>query len=112
MSRLSAGARKRLPRSSFAVPQKRSASGGEGGYPVPDSAHARAALSRVSANGSPAEKAAVRRKVKSKFPGIAVGMALGGPVPEPDVDNPKGFAKGGMAHGPGCSCKMCRGGMA
>ncbi len=40
------------------------------------------------------------------------GMALGGPVPEPDVDNPKGFAKGGMAHGQGCSCKMCRGGMA
>ena len=39
-------------------------------YPVNDASHARNALSRVSANGTPAEKAAVRGKVARKFPSI------------------------------------------
>jgi hypothetical protein len=43
---------------------------GAGSYPIQDAAHARAALSRVSANGTATEKAEVRRKVKAKFPGI------------------------------------------
>ena len=41
-----------------------------GRYPVEDKAHARAASPRVSANGSPAEKAKVRAKVSEKYPGI------------------------------------------
>lgn len=71
MGRLTAAQRKRMPKSEFALPSKRK--GGKGGYPIPDKAHARDALSRVSANGTAAEKATVRAKVKRKFPGIAVG---------------------------------------
>lgn len=39
---------------------------------MPDESHARDALSRVSANGSPAEKAAVRRRVHAKYPDIDI----------------------------------------
>jgi hypothetical protein len=46
----------------FALPGKR--------YPIEDKSHARNALARVSANGSPAEKAKVRSAVHSKFPDI------------------------------------------
>lgn len=63
MSKLSSSQRKALPKTAFAIPGKRK-------YPIPDKSHARNALSRVSANGSPAEKAAVRRKVAAKYPGI------------------------------------------
>ena len=61
-----------MSKSEFAVPGKKTASNpaGKGGYPIPDAAHARDALSRVSANGTPAEKATVRAKVHAKFPGI------------------------------------------
>lgn len=79
---LSTTARKGLPSSSFAVPGKRP---GSGSYPVPDAAHARAALSRVSQFGSPSEKSAVRSKVSAKFPGIGAPkkMQLGGLVGAP-----------------------------
>ena len=60
--RLTAKRRDALPASDFAVPGRR--------YPVEDASHARNALARVSQHGSPAEKAAVRRKVHEKFPGI------------------------------------------
>ncbi len=40
-------------------------------------AAARDALSRVSANGSPAEKAEVRRKVESKYPTIKQKTSVG-----------------------------------
>lgn len=73
MSKLTAGERKALPKQDFALPAKRSASGGSGGYPIPNASHARDALSRVSANGTPAEKATVRAKVHKKFPGIKLG---------------------------------------
>jgi hypothetical protein len=63
MAVLTTKERKRLPKSSFAVPGKRA-------YPVEDASHARNALARVSQFGSSAEKAKVRAKVKSKFPGI------------------------------------------
>ena len=63
MPKLTTKVRKNLPASDFAVPQGRK-------YPVEDAAHARNALSRVSANGTPEEKAAVRRKVAQKFPNI------------------------------------------
>lgn len=62
--RLTAAERHKLPAGDFALFGER--------YPVEDKAHAKAALSRVSANGSPEEKAAVRRKVKEKFPSMKV----------------------------------------
>lgn len=64
MGRLTAKARRALPKSDFAGPHE--------SYPDEDPAHARAALSRVSEFGSPALKAEVRRKVKAKFPGMTV----------------------------------------
>jgi len=39
-------------------------------YPITDKAHARNALARVAAFGTPAEKAAVKRKVYKKFPSL------------------------------------------
>lgn len=56
--------KKSLPKSSFALPSSR-------GYPIPDVAHARNALARVSQFGTPAEKAKVRSAVAKKFPGVA-----------------------------------------
>lgn len=63
MAKLNAKKRNALPKKAFAEPGKRK-------YPIEDKAHARDALSRVSANGSPAEKSKVRAAVKKKFPGI------------------------------------------
>lgn len=63
MAKLTAKQRNKMPNSTFAVPSRRA-------YPVNDESHARNALARVSQFGSPAEKSAVKRKVKSKFPGI------------------------------------------
>jgi hypothetical protein len=51
-----------MPTGEFALPGRR--------YPVEDKAHARNALSRVSQDGTPAEKATVRRKVHRLFPGL------------------------------------------
>lgn len=65
--KLTAAARKRIPRSEFAVPGK---APGSGSYPIPDASHARNALSRVSQFGSASEKAAVRAKVHAAFPNI------------------------------------------
>jgi hypothetical protein len=69
---LSAKQRQALPSSSFALPGKGKGpkGAGAGSYPIPDKSHARNALARVSQHGSPAEKATVRAKVKSKFPDI------------------------------------------
>lgn len=63
MARLSAAARKRLPKSAFVYPGRRA-------YPIHDRAHARAALSRVSQHGSPAQKARVRSAVRSRYPSM------------------------------------------
>lgn len=60
---LRAGARKALPKGDFVFPKERR-------YPIENASHARAALSRVSQFGSPAEKAKVRAAVHSKYPGI------------------------------------------
>lgn len=56
-------ARKKLSSRSFAEPRERK-------YPIEDKAHARNALARVSAHGTPAEKARVRAAVHKKFPSI------------------------------------------
>lgn len=60
MAKLSAEGRRELPGSAFAGPKR--------SYPINDESHARNALSRVSANGSPALKAEVRAKVREKYP--------------------------------------------
>ncbi len=70
LAELNAAQRKRLKKSQFALPSKRSKSGGSGGYPINDASHARNALARVAQHGTPAEKARVRAAVARKFPGI------------------------------------------
>jgi hypothetical protein len=70
MALLNAIERNALPEKAFALPGRR--------YPYHDSAHARAALSRVAANGTASEQAIVRAKVKAKYPAMTVdgsGMA-------------------------------------
>jgi hypothetical protein len=62
MAKLSSKKRNALPDSSFAGPGR--------SYPINDASHARNALSRVAANGSPEEKAEIRRKVAKKYPSI------------------------------------------
>ena len=69
MGKLNMAARKRLPKSSFALPGKgKGPSGkGSGSYPIPDKSHARNALARSS--GKPVA-AKVRAAVHAKFPSI------------------------------------------
>jgi len=64
MAKLTAKKRNKISGKDFALPGRR--------YPIEDKAHAKNALARVSQHGSSAEKAAVRRKVHGKFPGIGV----------------------------------------
>ena len=63
MAVLTSKQRKRLKSATFALPKVRK-------YPLPDLAHARNALARVAQHGTPAEKAAVRRKVYKKYPSL------------------------------------------
>ena len=60
--RLTAKERHALPANDFALPGGR--------YPVNDANHARAALSRVAANGTPTEQDRVRAAVHRKYPSI------------------------------------------
>lgn len=62
MGTLTTTARRAIPRTDFALPGRR--------YPIENKAHAKDALARVSANGSPEEKAMVRREVARRFPGV------------------------------------------
>jgi hypothetical protein len=62
MTKLTTATRKMIPTSEFALPGRR--------YPIEDEAHARNALARVSQDGTPAEKATVRRKVRRQFPDL------------------------------------------
>lgn len=62
MAKLTTSGRDKILAKNFAGPGR--------SYPVEDKAHARAALSRVSANGSSAVKAEVRHKVAEKYPTI------------------------------------------
>jgi len=63
MARLTYKQRKKLPARDFVYPKKRK-------YPIEDIAHARNALARVAQDGSPSEKAAVRRAVYKKYPSL------------------------------------------
>ena len=66
MAKLTPKRRNALKASTFAVPSERK-------YPINDPAHARNALARVAQHGTPAEKAAVRKKVAAKYPKIGKG---------------------------------------
>lgn len=70
MGTLTTKQRAQLPSSDFAIPERRS-------YPIQDEAHARDALSRVAANGTPAEKARVRAAVHKRYPDIGSGRTGG-----------------------------------
>jgi hypothetical protein len=59
-NKLSYKGRQNLPDTAFALPGRR--------YPIHDLAHARNALARVSAYGSPEEKKKVKAAVYRKYP--------------------------------------------
>lgn len=65
MAKLTSKGRAAIKTKNFALPGRR--------YPIEDKSHARNALARVSQHGTPAQKATVRAKVKSKYPGIGKG---------------------------------------
>ena len=62
MTKLTTATRKKIPTGEFALPGRR--------YPIEDAAHARNALARVAQDGTPEEKATVRRKVGRLYPGL------------------------------------------
>jgi hypothetical protein len=72
MTELTTKGRQRLKSSQFALPGRGTGKAGKGpgSYPINDRAHARNALARVAQHGTPAEKAAVRAKVKARFSDI------------------------------------------
>ena len=55
--------RAQMPASDFGLP-------GPKKYRIDDAAHARNALGRVAQNGTPAQQAQVRARVKAKYPSI------------------------------------------
>jgi hypothetical protein len=61
MGILTAKQRANLPRSDFAIPETRQ-------YPIHDETHARDALARVNAFGSPREKELVYKAVHARYP--------------------------------------------
>lgn len=63
MAELSSAKRKSLPSSAFAIP-------GDRKYPIHDIAHARNALARVAAYGTPEEKAKVKAAVCKRYPSL------------------------------------------
>lgn len=60
---ITAAQRHRLPASELGLPARE-------GYPLDTPGRARSALSRASANASPAEQATIRRKVHARYPSI------------------------------------------
>ena len=62
MAKLTPATRKTIPAGKFALPGRR--------YPIEDLAHARNALARVAQDGTPAEQAAVRRKIGRLYPAL------------------------------------------
>jgi len=62
---LTTEARKDLPKSEFVFPE-------EERYPIDTKNRAQNALARVEQHGTPEEKAAVKRKVKEKYPDMEV----------------------------------------
>ena len=64
MAVLTTKARKKIPTSSFAGPDR--------SYPIEDASHARNALARAAQHASPELQAKIKAKVKRKFPNIKV----------------------------------------
>lgn len=64
MAKLTARARKAIPASEFAGPDR--------SYPINDRSHARNALARSSQFASPSLRARIRAKVKRKYPDMEV----------------------------------------
>lgn len=63
MAELSSKKRNAMKDSTFAIPSKRA-------YPLNDISHARNALARVAANGTPAEQKQVKAAVYRKYPSL------------------------------------------
>jgi hypothetical protein len=63
MGKLTYSQRQKLPGSEFAIPEERK-------YPIYNAAHARNALARVSAFGTPSEKRRVCAAVARRYPEI------------------------------------------
>jgi len=74
-SKLTYAQRQELPDSAFVYPAERK-------YPIHDLAHARNALARVSANGTPEEKAKVMAAVYRKYPELKNKENLGDSMEE------------------------------
>lgn len=64
MAKLTSKTRNKLPASSFAGPDR--------SYPIEDASHARNALARAAQHASPELQAKIKRKVRARYPGIAV----------------------------------------
>lgn len=65
MSHLTPQERRDLPRNAFAMPHKRA-------YPIPDAAHARAALARAARFATSHEQDVIRRNVHHLYPHIKI----------------------------------------
>ena len=65
MGTLTTHRRNKLSKHLFALPGMRK-------YPIEDIIHARNALARVAQHGTPAQKAAVRRAVRKRYPSIQI----------------------------------------
>lgn len=72
MAKMTYKQKAKLSSSNFAVKDKEGY-GGKGKYPIPDEAHARNALARVSTFGTAAEKARVKAAVLRRYPSIKQG---------------------------------------
>lgn len=68
-------AREKLPGKDFAVKAKKSNTGEEA-YPIPDRQHASSALGFAKMHGDAADLAAVRAKIKAKFPDMLHKAAM------------------------------------
>lgn len=86
MAKLTAKARKAVPKSEFGLPEK---APGPGSYPMPDKPHARIAESYAERFASPAEKKRIDAKAQKVLHGADGGMirdgyACGGKVKKAD----------------------------
>jgi hypothetical protein len=64
--------RSEIPKKDFAQPGKEEA-GHKGKYPIPDKQHAISAMGFAKMHHDPAALAAVKKKVKAKFPDVDTG---------------------------------------
>lgn len=65
MARLTMEERKRLPRGRFGLPRERK-------YPLPDEAHARAALLLAAQFATPSERTEIESNIARLFPSITI----------------------------------------